>query len=104
MKQRLILWLRLALAYLEGPAPIPDPPPVEDSLGVAMALMQLQDSIAGRSGEAKRHQVLAALLKSGLSESDAAMAIERVIQLRKGRYWALAAVGGACCCECGKGQ
>jgi len=49
------------------------------------SLMAHQDTIDGRSGEAKRHQVLAALIKSGLSESAAGLEIELEVQRRKGR-------------------
>lgn len=60
---------------------------IDNDLEAVAALMDAQNAIDGRSGEAKRHQVLAQLLKDGRSESDAAFAIERVIQAKQGKQW-----------------
>lgn len=86
MRERLIRLLRRVLAWLEGQVP----PVLADDVRLSLAvLMAAQDAIEGRSGEAKRHQVLAKLLKQhpAMSESDAALAIELLVQERKGRVW-----------------
>ena len=84
MKTRIAKCLKWLLSKVETPV---DPSPL---LEQARPLMGAQDAIDGRSGEAKRHQVLAQLMKQGATESDGALAIELVIQERKGRRWVTA--------------
>jgi hypothetical protein len=83
MTKQCALWVRALAHWLGLLAEWLDPTPPEPSLEPVRLLMAAQDQIDGRSGEAKRHQVLAELLKHGWRESAAGMAIERVIQERR---------------------
>lgn len=56
MRMRLVGWLRRCADWLEGRAP-------SDVIVRARVLVREQYGVAGRSGEAKRHQVYAALIK-----------------------------------------
>lgn len=57
MRLRLIRWCRQFAIWLEGPYP-------EKILALARCLVQSQAAFPDRSGEAKRHQVYAALIKA----------------------------------------
>lgn len=77
MIRRFLVWLGLRIARWGGCHDVlPLSQAVLAAQGMAKDLMAAQEHVAGRSGESKRHQVLAALLKRGLSEADAALAIE----------------------------
>jgi hypothetical protein len=60
MRERLIRWLKIVLTWLEGP-PVQGSDPV---LAIARTLVRMQQTWPDRSGEAKRHQVYASLLKT----------------------------------------
>ena len=67
------------------PVPIPAgalviPEPVIAMLGRTRTLMEYENAEPNASGEAKRHRVLAKLIKAGATASDAALAIEVVRQ------------------------
>jgi len=78
MKQHLATRLR---AWADRLDPPPDWTPLETA---ALGLMAHQDSIDGRSGESKRHHVLASLMKAfpDARERDLAWLIERLVRER----------------------
>lgn len=80
------VWLATwARRFAEWLSPTPTPKVVEVSDRVLELISRFKDTPV--SGESKRHQVLARLLKDGMSESDAALAIELAIQASKGNYY-----------------
>lgn len=65
MRQRLASWLRALADWLDS-SPVAEillAVPVDELYERAVALTHAQESIEGRSGESKRHQVLAQLMK-----------------------------------------
>lgn len=86
MKQRLkaftVNLLRRILHWLE-------PCIAEHPLEPRVTELMTQRDRFDMGGEAKRHQVLSALLKEGVKESEAALVIELVTQARQGKRWVL---------------
>lgn len=87
MMKRWLITLGLWLARLGGwhtpTCPLPHLPPLSyDLLKRAGTLITEQEQFADRSGEAKRHQVYARLLKEypNRSKGDLAFAIEAVLR------------------------
>lgn len=77
MRTRLIRLLKWLLAKLDPPVSggwVMIPVPADDLLDRARVLTQAQESYAGRSGEAKRHQVYAQLWKEFPERSKRQMA------------------------------
>ncbi len=67
------------LKWLAGVELVPVDRAVLDVIPAAKVLV-IQMSAHGQSGEWKRHQVLAKLMKAGASERDAALAIELAVR------------------------
>jgi hypothetical protein len=79
MKKKLIQFLHWLLVKLEGDLEyFFIPPEVKILMPTAIALCAHHEG--SQSGEWRRHQVLARLMKAGASERDAALAIELAVR------------------------
>lgn len=77
MKQQIVAWLRALADWLDSStvAEILLSIPVDELYARAVELTRAQEAIDGRSGEAKRHQVLAQLRKDHPDATTRAIAL-----------------------------